>query len=85
MVSYYFIDYERNNELVEKCPSCGEDFVLHNGGSQCKESICTLKKLESKHREVTQSMVNHLIPKYTFVVNFPNTPLTDENKNDNLK
>lgn len=70
--------YKQDNRLVEKCPDCGEEFVLHQGGAQCQETTCEQKRLENKHREVAQPMTNYLISEYNATVKFPNTPITSE-------
>lgn len=72
--TYYFLNYSKNNRLEEKCPgrSCGEEFIPHKGGAQCKVSKCRYKQREEKHRTATPLMVNACLPKFKANVYTPN-------------
>jgi len=77
--TYYFLNYSKNNRLVEKCPGrgCGEEFDPDKGGAQCQVSKCRYKQREEKHRTVTPLMVNACLPKIKANVYTPDTPIKE--------
>lgn len=76
--TYYFLNYQRDNQLEDKCPKCGEEFTLPRGAG-CQTSKCEDKQLEQRHKEVIKPMVRHCLPKYNVEVFCPiDIPLTKE-------
>lgn len=62
-----FPDEERR-EWVEKCSSCGEEFISRLGGAQCKINNCSQKQLEEEHGQVLPKMVEYSLPQHSIRV-----------------
>ena len=73
----YFWD-ENKGKLVKNCPSCSSVFILKQG-AKCP-SICSVRKLEIKHKKIAGKMIDYCFSKKKVKVVFPTTiPLLSKN------
>lgn len=73
----YFWD-EKKGKLVKNCPSCKSIFIPNQGVS-CSDA-CSARKLENKHKKVTEKMITNYFPKKKVKVVFlTNIPLLSKN------